>query len=70
MAVEVTLKKWGNSVGLILPKEFVDKRHLKEDQKIAIEIVEVGDLRKIFGSGGKSKMSGQEFKDMVKEGWM
>ncbi|MFZ2456274.1 MAG: hypothetical protein WAX07_07345 [Candidatus Altiarchaeia archaeon] len=68
MAVEVTLRKWGNSIGIVFPKEYVKERNLKPNQKIVVEVTRKADLRKIFGSL-PSKMSGQEFKDMVKEGW-
>ncbi len=68
MATEVEVRKIGNSLGVILPKEFVKKRGLKEDERILIEVVKEADLRDVFGML-KRKMSGQEFKDMVREGW-
>ncbi len=70
MAIEVMIKKWGNSMGVILPSELVEKKHLKENSKILIEVVKEADFRGIFGSlKGKTKMSGQEFKNMVREEW-
>ncbi len=68
MPAEITLKKWGNSVGAVLPKEFVESQGLKENDKVIIDIVKKADLTKIFGSL-KREMSGQEFKDMVRKGW-
>mgnify|MGYP001580151290 CR=1 FL=1 len=68
MPAEITLKKWGNSVGAVLPKEFVEAQGLKENDRVIIDIVKKADLTKIFGSL-KGKMSGQEFKDMVRKGW-
>ena len=68
MAVEVQLKRWGNSVGVILPKGFVEEQHLKLNEKFLVEVVKEADLSDVFGSL-KRKMSGQEFKDMVREGW-
>ena len=71
MAVEVKVKKWGNSMGVILPKILVEKAHLKEDDEILIEVVKEADLSKIFGSIKEKdrKMSGQKMKDMVRKGW-
>ncbi len=69
MAVEVKIRKWGNSFGVILPKILLDSRGLKEDDGIVIEIVKEADLRNVFGSVKKRKITGQEFKDLVKEGW-
>jgi len=68
MTIEVTTRKWGNSIGLILPKEFVEKYHIGPDEKILLDVVKKADLRDIFGSLPR-KMSGQAFKDMVKKGW-
>lgn len=69
MANEVIAKKWGSSIGIVLPKELVDKQMIRENDKIIIEVVKEADLTKLFGSLKKKKMSGQEFKDMVREGW-
>ena len=69
MAVEVKIKKWGNSFGIVLPMEFVEQKKLKENETISIEVVRKADLSDVFGMIKKRKMSGQEFKDMVREGW-
>lgn len=70
MATEAIIKKWGNSLGVILPNDFIKEKHLKENDKIIIEAVKKADLSDMFGSlKGKIKMSGQEFKDMAREGW-
>ena len=68
MAVEVIVKKWGNSVGALFPKEFAKKEHLEVNKKIIVEVVKEADLSRLFGSL-KRKISGQGFKDMVKERW-
>jgi len=68
MAIEVVLKKWGNSIGVILPKDMVNKGKFKENEKVLIEVVKEADLTPLFGTL-KRKMSGQEFKDMVRRGW-
>ena len=31
MATEVLIRKWGNSIGVVLPKEFVKDNGLKEN---------------------------------------
>jgi antitoxin component of MazEF toxin-antitoxin module len=69
MAVEVTIKKWGNSKGAIFPKEFLEKQGIKENDRIFVEVVKKMNLSKIFGSAPKRTMSGQKFKDMVRKGW-
>lgn len=69
MAIEVIVKKWGNSMGVLLPKELVKKENLKEKDRIMIEVVREFDLSKLFGSLPKRTMSGQKFKDLVRKGW-
>ena len=68
MATEVNVRKWGNSMGIVLPKELVEEKGIKEDDKVLIELAKKADLSKLFGSL-KRKMSGQDFKDMVRKGW-
>ena len=70
MAVEVKLKKWGNSMAVIVPNKLIDQKKLKENDTITIEIVKKADLSDVFGSLKlKRKMSGQDFKDSVREKW-
>ena len=68
MNIQTTIKKWGNSIGIILPKEIVEREKLKVNEKILVNIVKEADLTNIFGSLKRS-ISGQEFKDMVRKGW-
>ncbi|MBS3054595.1 MAG: AbrB/MazE/SpoVT family DNA-binding domain-containing protein [Candidatus Aenigmarchaeota archaeon] len=68
MSTEVEVRRIGNSLGVILPKEFVRQKGIKADEKILIEVVKEADLRDVFGML-KRRRSGQEFKDMIREGW-
>jgi len=69
VAVEVTIKKWGNSKGAVFPNDFLEKQGIKENDKVLIEVVKKTDFSKLFGSAPKRTMSGQKFKDMVRKGW-
>ena len=68
METEAVVKKWGNSLGVILPKEFVTEGNIEENDRVMIDVRKEADLRPIFGSL-KAKMSGQEFKNLVRKGW-
>ncbi len=68
MATELEVKKIGNSLGIILPAEFVKSKKLKKNDKVLIEIVKETDLRPLFGML-RTRESGQHFKDMVRKGW-
>jgi len=66
--IEIITRKWGNSLGITLPKDIVDEEHLQENQRVVIEIKKVIDLRKIKGIGKFSK-SAQKIKDEMRKGW-
>lgn len=68
MSIEVKVKRWGNSLGVILPQNYLEERGISLNDEIIVEAFKVADISKAFGSL-KRKMSGQEFKDMVREGW-
>lgn len=68
MTTEVTVRKWGNSFGVVLPKELIEKQNLTENETICINVVKVAHIKHVFGTV-KIKRSGQEFKDFVRKGW-
>lgn len=69
MTATVVARKWGNSLGIILPKELVEEQNIKEGDVLSLpSLIKKADLSKIFGSI-KTGMSGQKFKDMAREGW-
>jgi len=66
--VEVTARKWGNSVGISLPKEVAEKANIKPDKEIRLFIQEKKvDLSKVFGTL-KIKESTQKILDKIREG--
>ena len=62
---DIFVKKWGNSLGVILPSNVVQKNKLKENDKIKIFVVKESDvLKRTFGKlKDKLKQSSQEMKD-------
>lgn len=68
MAIQVRVKRWGSSMGIILPKIIVEKENLRENDKIFVNVVKEADMKGLFGSL-KRRASGQEFKDEVRKGW-
>lgn len=64
--IETKVKRWGNSLGVIIPSKAVEERNLKENENVRIIIVKDSRraFRNTFGIGkGKITKSGQEFKD-------
>lgn len=69
MTATAIARKWGNSIGITLPKELVERQNIKEGDVLSLPIViKKADLSSIFGSG-KTGESGQKFKDRAREGW-
>lgn len=68
MEVESVARKWGDSIGFIVPKRVVEKEKIKPNSKVKFEIIKVDDISDTFGKL-KRKISGQEFKDKVRSGW-
>ena len=42
--IEVQTRKWGNSLGIAIPKKIIDQEHLSENQTVIIEIKKVTDI--------------------------
>lgn len=67
--VEVTAKKWGSSIGVIIPKEIVEKEGIKENEKIRIEIKKAHTAREVWGLFADLKINAQKAKDEMRKGW-
>ncbi|MBS3086664.1 AbrB/MazE/SpoVT family DNA-binding domain-containing protein [Candidatus Pacearchaeota archaeon] len=76
--IRTKVKKWGNSFGIIIPKEIISREGLKEDNEVFVTVqpkkyTTVGDimeLAKKFKIKRKSKKSTQEVMDEIdREFW-
>ena len=71
--IKTTVKKWGNSFGVVIPKEIINREKLKEDKEVFITIQQkkytaVGDIMGILKR--KSGKSTQKIMDEIdKELW-
>lgn len=67
MAVEVKTKKWGNSIGIIIPSETVKKFNIKPEEKIVVEISKESNvLKEMFGTM-KSKKTAKQIVDEARK---
>ncbi len=68
--INCELRKWGRSIGVVIPKESVIKEHLKEGDKIKILITKKNNvLREMFGSLKLKRSSEEMLKEIDEEGW-
>ncbi|MBI4145877.1 AbrB/MazE/SpoVT family DNA-binding domain-containing protein [Candidatus Woesearchaeota archaeon] len=67
---DLEIKKWGDSLAVIIPKEIVRKVKLRPKDRIHVTLEKEVDLSDIFGiAKGKLKESVQQLKDEAKNGW-
>ena len=70
MEIKTIAKRWGSSIGIIIPKEVVESNKIRENDTIKIEIKNRPLAKEFFGRfKGKFKHSTQELKDEARRGW-
>ena len=69
METKTIIKEWGNSLGIIIPKEIVIEEKLKPKDEVIINITKKSDIMKFFGKA-KFKQTTQELKDEGRKGWV
>jgi antitoxin component of MazEF toxin-antitoxin module len=74
MNIEVKTRKWGNSLGLVIPSETVDKLNIKPEETIVIEITKRENaLKELFGAvkfKKSTKQLLQEAKESMDSKWL
>jgi len=63
------LRRWGSSLGLIVPKEFVLKQRLKSGEEVLFEIKKKTLVKDIFGALKDWKVNSQKVKDELRKEW-
>ena len=67
-------RKWGSSMGLLIPKQEVLNLNLKDNQEVAVEIVKKENpLKELFGFGENKKITREKFletRKLLESKWM
>ena len=67
MQGKARLKRWGNSYGVVVPKEVVEKEGLKEGEEVEITVRKASDIKHLFG---KYQFKDLQFqKEEMRKGW-
>lgn len=66
--VKTKVKKWGNSFGVVIPKEVALKAKLHENDEVEVTIKKAFDIRDLFGKI-KLGVPTQRIKDELREEW-
>ena len=69
MEIETKTRKWGSSIGVVLPKRIVEEAGIKPNEKIVIEIKKRPLAKEFFGKFPDWGKSTQELKDEMRAGW-
>lgn len=65
---ETITRKWGNSIGITLPKEDLEREHISENEKVLVLLMKRSQTpKKLFGMmRGKWNKTGQQVKDELR----
>ena len=69
MEVEIKTKKSGNSIGVVIPKEILEKQKIKENETVIFSIKKKLLVSEVFGRLKGWKRPTQEIKDEMRKGW-
>ncbi len=69
MEFKAKAKEWGNSMGIIIPIDFVRMDNIKPDDEIIVEIRKGNVLKETFGSLKEWKIDAQKLKDELRKEW-
>ena len=68
--LNVKVRKWGDSLAVIIPKEIANKERINASDTIHMSIIKQTDISDVFGIlKGKLKKSAQEIKDELRKEW-
>lgn len=67
--VLATARRWGNSIGVIIPKDIAEKQGIEEGEEVILEIKRKRLAKEFFGMLSGWKKSPQQLKDEARAGW-
>ena len=62
------IRKWGNSFGVLVPKELIKKENLKVNEEVVVKLEKKKDLMQLFGFCKFKKPTKQLMKE-IREGY-
>lgn len=66
---EVKTRKWGSSIGIVLPKELVEEAGIRLNETVVVDIRKRHKAKEFFGLLKDWKRPTQEIKDEMRKGW-
>lgn len=66
MQIKAKVKLWGNSLGVVIPRDIVLKENISENDEVMIKISKKETLEDFFGKGKGLKIDAQKMKDEIR----
>ncbi len=63
------IREWGNSYGIVIPKELVIKEGFKANDNVTVSINKKQNLEDFFGKGKGKVIDAQKEKDEARKSW-
>ncbi len=67
MLTRSRLRRWGNSLGVTVPKELVRREGLREGEEVEVQVRRVSDIRVLRGRFPIKEL--QKAKEEMRKGW-
>ncbi len=67
MAIRTVVRKWGNSLGVVIPREEASKEGIKENDEVEVVVRKATDIRQLFGKYKFKDL--QAVKEELRKGW-
>ncbi|HEY4822957.1 MAG TPA: AbrB/MazE/SpoVT family DNA-binding domain-containing protein [Candidatus Bathyarchaeia archaeon] len=67
MLTRSRLRRWGNSLGVTVPKELVRREGLREGEEVEVQVRRVSDIRALRGRFPIKEL--QKAKEEMRKGW-
>jgi len=62
------IRKWGNSFGVLVPKDLIEKENFKLNEEVVVKLEKKKDISKVFGIL-KTKRSTEDLMREIREGY-
>ncbi|MBS3145347.1 hypothetical protein J4414_00910 [Candidatus Woesearchaeota archaeon] len=69
MEFQAKTKKWGSSLGIIIPKTIVEKSEVKPNENVTLDLKKTHKAKEFFGLLKEWKKTEQKIKDEARSGW-
>ncbi len=67
MLTRSRLRRWGNSLGVTVPKELVRREGLRDGEEVEVQVRRVSDIRALRGKFPIKEL--QKAKEEMRKGW-